>query len=57
VIRVLEKDGWLFSRQKGSHMIYIHPVKKGIVVVPSHGMNSDLKRGTENSILKQAGLK
>jgi predicted RNA binding protein YcfA (HicA-like mRNA interferase family) len=57
IIRLIENDGWRFSRQKGSHMVYIHTIKKGIVVVPSHGMNSDLKKGTENSILKQAGLK
>ena len=29
----------------------------GIVVVPDHGANQDLAPGTENSILKQAGLK
>jgi len=33
-----------------------HDSKKGIVVVPSHGMNDDVKKGTEKSILKQAGL-
>ncbi len=57
VIRLIEADGWKFNRQKGSHMIYVHPVKKGIVVVPYHGINSDIKKGTENSIRKQAGLK
>jgi len=57
IIRLLEQNGWRFERQKGSHMIYIHPKRKGIVIVPNHGMNNDLKKGTENSILKQAGLK
>jgi len=57
VIRLIENDGWKLHRQKGSHKIYKHPDKKGIVVVPDHGLNSDLKKGTENSILKQAGLK
>ena len=38
-------------------MIYKHTRKKGIVVVPNHGMNSDTEKGTENTILKQAGLK
>ena len=47
----------IFYRQKGSHMVYRHSYKKGIVVVPNHGLNSDVKKGTENSILKQAGLK
>ncbi|MFP4026040.1 MAG: type II toxin-antitoxin system HicA family toxin [Thiohalospira sp.] len=44
-------------RQKGSHKIYKHPIKPGIVVVPDHGGSKDLSLGTENSILKQAGLK
>jgi predicted RNA binding protein YcfA (HicA-like mRNA interferase family) len=57
IIRLIEKDGWRIDRQKGSHIIYIHPSKKGIVVVPNQGMSSDLKIGTENSIMKQAGLK
>ncbi len=31
--------------------------KHGIVVIPDHGFSKDLQTGTENSILKQAGLK
>jgi predicted RNA binding protein YcfA (HicA-like mRNA interferase family) len=57
IIKLIENDGWILYRQKGSHKIYKHPYKKGIVVVPDHGMNIDVKKGTENSILKQAGLK
>lgn len=57
IIKLIEADGWNFQRQKGSHKIYKHPIKKGIVVLPDHGGNSDIKKGTENSILKQAGLK
>lgn len=56
VIKILEADGWIFDRQKGSHKIFKHPLKKGIVVVPDHG-KEDIKIGTLNSILKQAGLK
>ena len=56
-IKLIEKDGWFFKRQRGSHMIYNHPIKKGTVVIPNHGMNADLKPGTANNILKQAGLK
>ena len=44
-------------RQKGSHKVYKHRIKEGIVVVPDHGQNKDIQLGTENSILKQAGLK
>lgn len=57
IIKLIEKDGWEFKRQKGSHLVFVHPNKIGIVVVPNHGMNKDVKKGTENSILKQAGLK
>ncbi len=57
IIKLVEKDGWVFNRQNGSHKVYKHPVKKGIVVIPDHGKNDNLKPGTEKSILKQAGLK
>jgi len=32
-----------------------HRVKQGLVTIPVH--NKDIKKGTANSILKQAGLK
>lgn len=49
-------DGiWL--DKKGSHKQYKHPSKPGRVTVPDHGQNKDLAKGTENSILKQSGLK
>jgi len=57
IIRLIEVDGWYFVRQKGSHKVYKHPSKDGIVVVPDHGRNKDVLMGTENSILKQAELK
>ncbi len=57
ILALLKKDGWYFKRQKGSHKVFCHPTKPGIVVVPDHGPNQDLAPGTEKSILKQAGLK
>ncbi len=57
ILLLIKADGWYFKRQKDSHKVFYHPVKKGIVVVPDHGANHDLAPGTENSILKQAGLK
>ena len=33
VIRVIEKDGWYFVSQEGSHRQYKHKVKKGRVTV------------------------
>jgi predicted RNA binding protein YcfA (HicA-like mRNA interferase family) len=56
VIKLIENDGWLLDRQKGSHRQYKHPIKKGVVTVPGKP-SDDLRRGTEMSILKQAGLR
>ncbi len=55
MIRILEDDGWRWERTRGSHRVYVHPSKSGIVVVPGK-LGKDLPLGTERSILKQAGL-
>jgi predicted RNA binding protein YcfA (HicA-like mRNA interferase family) len=55
IIKIIKKDGWELNHQAGSHHIFTHKTKKGIVVVPKH--TSDIAKGTANSILKQAGLK
>lgn len=57
VIKLLEKDGWSMARQKGSHRVYKHPARDGIVVVAGHRMQDEVPPGTLNSIMKQAGLK
>jgi predicted RNA binding protein YcfA (HicA-like mRNA interferase family) len=56
LIKKLSQDGWQQIRQKGSHRIFQHPTKPGLVVVPDHA-GIDLKSGTLNDILKKAGLK
>ncbi len=53
---MIERDGWFQVRQKGSHRQFNHPVKKGTVTVAGKPGN-DLAKGTEKSILTQAGLK
>ena len=52
IIKVLEKKGFKFVRQKGSHRLY----RKGSIriTVPYH--NKDLKQGTLRNILKQADI-
>jgi len=52
VIKILEKKGFIFVRQKGSHRIYV----KGstAVTIPYHA--KDLRKGTLRSIIKQSGL-
>ena len=55
-LRLIELDGWVLSRTRGSHRQYKHPTKRGLVTVPGK-MSDDLAPGTLNSIMKQAGLK
>jgi predicted RNA binding protein YcfA (HicA-like mRNA interferase family) len=57
IIRLLEADGWILIASKGSHRQYKHPSKMGKVTVPVHSLSDELRPGTLNSILKQAGLK
>jgi len=56
MIRLLESDGWFLKRTKGSHRQFKHPERPGLVTVPGK-LSDDLAPGTENSILKQSGLK
>jgi predicted RNA binding protein YcfA (HicA-like mRNA interferase family) len=56
MIKLIEQDGWLLDRTRGSHRQYKHPMKPGLVTIAGKP-GDDLARGTENSILKQAGLK
>ena len=55
VMSALEKDGWSKVGQKGSHVQFKHPTKKGRVTVPHP--EKDIPRGTLRSIEKQAALK
>ncbi len=56
IIKIIETDGWYYTRQSGSHRQFKHPVKKGTVTVAGKP-SDDLDKGTQNSILRQAGLK
>ncbi len=56
IIRLMEKDGWFFVRQRGSHRQFKHSFKSGLVTILGKE-SDDLKKGTENSILKQSQLK
>jgi predicted RNA binding protein YcfA (HicA-like mRNA interferase family) len=55
VIRLIEADGWVLRRQRGSHRHYQHPVKPGTVTVAGHP-SVDLHPKTLQSIWRQAGL-
>ncbi len=56
LITLIETDGWLQVRQKGSHRQFRHPTKLGTVTV-SGKLSVDVPSSTLNSALKQAGLK
>jgi predicted RNA binding protein YcfA (HicA-like mRNA interferase family) len=56
LIKLIESEGWIFSHQRGSHKIFKHPSKKGIVIIAGHG-KKDFPPRAYNSILKNAGLK
>ena len=56
LIKLIEKDGWVLVRTKGSHRQFHHPTKSGTVTIA--GKESiDIPVGTLISVLKQAGLK
>jgi predicted RNA binding protein YcfA (HicA-like mRNA interferase family) len=52
---VIEKDGWRFKNQEGSHRHYIHPSKPGKVTVAGE-LGDDIAEGTLRSILRQAKI-
>lgn len=53
LIDVLQKLGWEVARQRGSHVRLKHQDRAVSLVVPLH---RELKRGTLNGILRDAGL-
>jgi predicted RNA binding protein YcfA (HicA-like mRNA interferase family) len=52
-VKALEKAGFHFERQKGSHISLIRQEPFALVVVPDH---KELDRGTLRAIIRQAGL-
>ena len=56
LLAMVQADGWMLVRQKGSHRQFHHPSKSGTVTV-SGKPSVDVPPGTLNSVLKQAGLK
>ena len=52
-VAALEKAGFVFKRQQGSHMVLRRDDPFAQVVVPDH---KDLDRGTLRAIIRQVGL-
>jgi predicted RNA binding protein YcfA (HicA-like mRNA interferase family) len=57
LIALIERDGWYLERVRGSHHIYVHPRKPGIVVIARHGKGRDVPVPILLAILKEAGLR
>jgi predicted RNA binding protein YcfA (HicA-like mRNA interferase family) len=55
LIKILEKNGYVFKRSKGSHQLYYNATTNKTVIVPLHG-NKDMPKGTYYGILKQADI-
>lgn len=55
IAKLLEANGFLHISTNGTHRKYKNPETGKLVIVPFHA--KDLKKGTEQNILKQAGLK
>ena len=50
---VFEKVGWVFDRQRGSHMILIKPGTSLNLSVPDH---RELDRGLLRGLIRDAGM-
>ena len=57
MVKLLEKNGWKpKGNNGGSHRKFENPKTGQVIVVPYHE-GRELKKGTEQKILKDAGLK
>ncbi|OIP74825.1 MAG: hypothetical protein AUK06_02865 [Parcubacteria group bacterium CG2_30_36_18] len=56
VIKILRENGFILSRQKGSHIIWRNPKSGVIVPVPLHGKSNPIPIGTLMAIIKQSKI-
>ena len=54
LIAELQAAGWQLERVRGSHHVFKHPSRAGLIVVPHP--KKDLGRGLSAAIKRQAGL-
>ena len=55
MIRLLIDNGFIEVSQRGSHVKMFNPETNKTIIVPMH--SKEMKKGTEQGILKEAGLK
>ena len=53
--KILEENGWMLVRIRGSHHVYTKDGEEARIIVPVHG-NKEIKLGLLKAILKTAGL-
>ncbi|HCM36983.1 MAG: hypothetical protein A3J30_03510 [Candidatus Wildermuthbacteria bacterium RIFCSPLOWO2_02_FULL_47_9c] len=56
VIRILRDNGFMLSRQRGSHMIWANRRTGAIVPVPLHAGSKPIHQGTLLAIIKQSKI-
>lgn len=56
LISVLLSNGFILSRQKGSHQIYRHSADGTMVPVALHGANRPMPIGTLLAVIKQSKI-
>ena len=54
LIRDVQKAGWVLDRVRGSHHVFKHPDRPGVLVIPHP--KKELGTGLVQAIRKQAGL-
>jgi predicted RNA binding protein YcfA (HicA-like mRNA interferase family) len=54
-IRALEKDGFEFKRQRGSHKVYFHPERNRQVLIAYHHSSETILSGMLHDLIDDAG--
>ena len=55
IIKILKEQGFVKKSQNGSHLKMYNPITNVTIPVPIHP--KEMKKGLEQRILKEAGLK
>ena len=55
LLGALQRSGWLVERQRGSHILLVHPLRLGRITVPNHAGRILLPK-TLDAILDQASM-
>jgi predicted RNA binding protein YcfA (HicA-like mRNA interferase family) len=54
MIKLVKQNGFKEVKQEGAHVKLYNPETRKTIIVPVH--NGDLKKGTDQGILKDAGI-